>query len=439
VHICKKKQRSVVTCDIGAAYLNAEMQSSSVLMRLDPMVAMILRLLDKKYKPYAGEDGSMVVRLDKALYGCIESAKLWYENLSSYLMTVGYVQNPVGMCVFNREANGVQCTVSIHVDDLFITCVDEDVIEELLADLTDKYKDLSINRGKVHSYLGMTFDFSVAGRVSITMLGYIKEFLAICGVIGTARTPATENLFSIGDSPLLSDEMKAEFRSLVAKALYLATRVRPELLPLATFLAGRVQSPTEEDWGKLDHGCRYLNGSPELGLVLECDGDINIIGYVDASYGVHPDGKSHTGMAIRLGRGTILAKSSKQKLVSKSSTESELIALSDSSSLIIRCRDFLVAQGYNLKAATIYQDNMSTMALVEKGRSTSDRTKHINVRYFFVKDRVEAGEIKIEHMPTENMIADVLTKPLQGNLFRRLRKELLCCVTVVARRVNPLN
>ena len=88
-----------------------------------------------------------------------------------------------------------------------------------------------------------------------------------------------------------------------------------------------------------------------------------------------------------------------------------------------------MCQGYQLDADVIYQDNMSTMALVKKGCSTSERSRHINIQYFFVKDRVDSGEVRIEHKATGDMIADVLTKPLQGSLFARLRDLLLnCCV-----------
>jgi hypothetical protein len=118
-------------------------------------------------------------------------------------------------------------------------------------------------------------------------------------------------------------------------------------------------------------------------------------------------------------------RSGKQKLVSKSSTEAELIGLSDSLTQGIWTRDFLIFQGYTMAPATVYQDNMSTIALAEKGRSTSDRTRHISIRYFFVKDRIDSGEVRIEYMPTASMLADVLTKPLQGELFRAMRKQLL--------------
>jgi hypothetical protein len=176
---------------------------------------------------------------------------------------------------------------------------------------------------------------------------------------------------------------------------------------------------------KLERVLKYLNGSRELGIVLKPDKNLCVHAFIDASYGVHVDGKSHTGVIIGIGKGPVYAKSAKHKLVSKSSTEAELISLSDGSTQVIWTREFLIHQGYQLEAATIFQDNKSTMALVEKGRSTSERTRHVNIRFFFVKDRVDAGEIKIVYLPTAQMTADILTKPLQGELFRRLRTELL--------------
>jgi len=111
--------------------------------------------------------------------------------------------------------------------------------------------------------------------------------------------------------------------------------------------------------------------------------------------------------------------------VSKSSTEAELIGLSDCATQAIWTRNFLEQQGYKVGPATVYQDNMSTMQLAENGRSTSERTRHIHVRYYFIKDRIDSGEIEIKYMPTKLMIADILTKPLQGELFRALRAMLL--------------
>jgi len=140
---------------------------------------------------------------------------------------------------------------------------------------------------------------------------------------------------------------------------------------------------------------------------------------------VHKDCKSHTGTVISLGSGPVLVKSVKQKINTKSSTEAELVGLSDSMSVIIWCRNFLEEQGYKMPPAQVFQDNMSTIAMVRSGKPTSDRTRHINIRFFFIHDREKNGEIKIEYRSTETMLADILTKPLQGEQFELLRDELL--------------
>jgi hypothetical protein len=135
--------------------------------------------------------------------------------------------------------------------------------------------------------------------------------------------------------------------------------------------------------------------------------------------------KSHTGSIITLGKGAIYAKSSTQKLTTKSSTEAELVGLSDSSNQVLWTRNFIISQGYQHGSAIIYQDNQSTIQLINNGRSNSERTRHIDIRYFFLHDRIKEKEITIKYKPTNLMIADLLTKPLQGEQFRALRNQLL--------------
>ena len=267
----------------------------------------------------------------------------------------------------------------------------------------------------------MTFDYSVPGRVRISMEGYVQEVLMSCEVKGKANTPAKENLFTINElaEKLLSPRSKL-FHSRVAKLLYLGTRVRPEILTPIIFLTTRVKSPDVEDWDKLDRVLRYLNGTQDLCLTIELDAQINVLAYIDCSHGVHANGRGHSGSVISLGKGAVHASSAKQKLVSKSSTETELIGLTDKSSQVIWSRNFLIEQGHQVPPAKIFQDNM-----VEKGRSTNERTRHIHVRYYFIKDRVLKREIKLDYLPTGEMVADILTKPLQGSLFRTMRAKLL--------------
>jgi hypothetical protein len=192
-----------------------------------------------------------------------------------------------------------------------------------------------------------------------------------------------------------------------------------------SFLTTRVLNPDNDDLQKLNRVLRYLSSTSDLGIVLSATPASQVQAYIDASYGVHADYRSHTGMYITLGNGPIDVKSTKQKLNTKSSTESELVALSDMSSRVIWCRNFLSAQGETDHPALIYQDNLSTKALAERGAAASDRTRHVSLRYFWITDRMKSGDIEVIYKPTEDMIADILTKPLQGEMFKRLRDLLL--------------
>lgn len=151
------------------------------------------------------------------------------------------------------------------------------------------------------------------------------------------------------------------------------------------------------------------------------------IAYVDASYGAHSDCRSHTGLYITMGNGPVLVKSTKQKLNSKSSTEAELIALSDSLNEILWMREFLSKQNPNvpIPPATIYEDNQSTIHLINTKNNPKNSTKHVNIRFFFISDKVNRAEVTVEYHPTHEMIADFFTKPLQGSLFTSMRNKLL--------------
>jgi hypothetical protein len=135
--------------------------------------------------------------------------------------------------------------------------------------------------------------------------------------------------------------------------------------------------------------------------------------------------KSHSGLVLSLGCGPIDASSTKQKINTKSSAEAELIALSDKATRAIWCREFLTHQGHPPAPATLYQDNQSTIKLATNGIQSSKRTRHISIRYFWLKDRVDIGDVEVVYKPTTDMIADILTKPLHGDVFLYLRGLLL--------------
>ena len=130
--------------------------------------------------------------------------------------------------------------------------------------------------------------------------------------------------------------------------------------------------------------------------------------------------KSVTGVVLMLDDAVVHVKSSKQKISTRSSAEAELVAISDSLSHILWAREYMISSHSDVGTIVLYQDNKSTICLANKGRSTSERTRHIKIRYFFILHYIDANEIVIEYMPTEDLIADIMTKPLHGTTFRKL-------------------
>jgi len=148
--------------------------------------------------------------------------------------------------------------------------------------------------------------------------------------------------------------------------------------------------------------------------------------WVDAAFAVHNDMRSHTGATMSLGKGSVYSTSTKQKINTKSSTEAELVGAYDSMTLALWTQKFMEAQGYHIGDNVIYQDNQSAMLLERNGRASSGRrTRHIDIRYFFINDRIHDGDLRVEYCPTEDMIGDFFTKPLQGSQFRKLRNMIL--------------
>ena len=147
---------------------------------------------------------------------------------------------------------------------------------------------------------------------------------------------------------------------------------------------------------------------------------------IDASYAVHEDMKGHTGATLSFGKGGVYSGSWKQRLVARSSTESELIGVYDVLPEVLWTKQFLEEQGWKDSATVVYQDNTSSILLERNGQSSSTRrTKHMNIRYFYVTEQVEKRAIHVTHFPTEEMIGDFFTKPLQGTLFIKMRNYIM--------------
>ena len=287
-----------------------------------------------------------------------------------------------------------------------------------------------MTRGKIHDYLGMRFDFSEPGKVKVDMIDYVKEMLDDFSEsfkpTDSAPSPAADNLFAAGDSRTLDTERAEEFHTFVAKGLWASKRARPDINPAVAVLCTRVKQPTLHDWKKLKRLMLFLNGTKDDKLILSAD-DLHVMKWhADCPFAVHPDFKSHTGGDMTFGQGCPITKSAKQKLNTSSRTEGELVAANDMATMILWTKLFMEAQGYEIRKNILFQDNKSTILLENNGkRSSSQRTRAFNIRYFFLIDQIEQGNMSVEYCPTGEMLADYLTKPLQGQLFKKFRRRIM--------------
>ena len=228
--------RDVAHVDIPGAFLQTT-ASDDTIIRLQGVLVHTLLKINPSWEQYVIYEGrkrtpTIYSRAIKALYGTVGAAKLFFDNLSSFLSkNLGFEPNPYDNCVMNKQIDGSQCTIMFHVDDLKISHKSEDVVTMIINALSDKFggiMPLSISRGKLHDYLGMTFNYETPGQVMIHMYQYIHEMLKSIPDkykegIGSA-TPAPSNLYDIRDESadkveLLSEQDKNEYHTITAQLL----------------------------------------------------------------------------------------------------------------------------------------------------------------------------------------------------------------------------
>ena len=358
----------------------------------------------------------LYVRVLRALYGCIKSTLLWYELYSLILIKMGFKINPYDRCVVNKVINGHQCTIVLYVDNNKISHRDPEVVSEVLDAIPGHFGDLLISRGRKRGFLGMNIEFKER-MVLIKTEDQVKEAIEWGKSQGGCK-PA--------DSEPLSKNEADYFHSVVQKLLYICKRTRPDIEPAQSYLCTRVSEPRKDDNDKLTCVLGFLEKILKDKRKIGATDLQNLVTWVDPSYVPHKDMKSHTGGIMSFGHGTLHTKSSKQKLNTKSSTEAELVRVSDHLLYNIWMSNFMKEQGYDLKSNVLYQDNQSPIRMEVNGRnSCTGNSRYIDIRYFFVKDQIDKGYLTVKYCPTEQMLADFFTKPLQGALFNKFRSEVM--------------
>ena len=204
----------------------------------------------------------------------------------------------------------------------------------------------------------MTFDFGKKGKVKINMIKnvkrMVKDFKLKYKMDGTTDNAASPDLFKIGCGELLDKEQKEDFHTFVAKGLFCGKRVKPDIqLPIGVLIT-RVHEPNKDDWQKLVRIMKFLNGTLDNKMTISID-DINTVKwYIDTSFAVHQDFKSHTGAIMTMGKGALQNGLSKQKLNTRSSCEAELVGADNYATKVLWTKLFIEAQSYSIKKNIVY-------------------------------------------------------------------------------------
>lgn len=437
-----KQHRDIMTADIPNAFVQTDIDKKEIGERIimkirGPLVDMLLELSYETYSSYVVYEGNnkvLYVMMEKALYGMLQSSLLYYKKFRKDIESIGFVVNPYDPCVANRTVDGKQHTVTWHVDDLKSSHVNPKVNDEFLEWLKSKYASDEIGeikavRGHRHDYLAMVLDYTSPGVLKLDMTQYVKTMVEDfpLKLTGTGMFPWSNKLFTVDPkSKKLDDERTSIFHTFVMKGMFLCKRARQDIQPGIAFLSTRTSEPTEQDWAKLVKLMLYLKETQDEVTAMRADDTQTIKWHVDAAFAVHKDYKSHTGATMTLGEGVLCSVSTKQKVMSRSSTEAELVGLDDVISKILWSKLFIEAQGYRVGTTIVYRDNTSAMKLEENGKSSSGkRTRHFNIKYFYITDLIQRKQVQIEYCPTDAMIADYMTKPLVGAKFLQFRDLIM--------------
>jgi hypothetical protein len=418
------RQYTIAKIDVKGAFIQTEMEGPPVFIRCNKKLTRLIVKLLLGIKKYEQKDGTLFCRLLKALYGCVQASKLWFKKLSKFLQAEGYEPSPKDPCVMRKIVDGRIFLLLIYVDDILLFA-DQDEIKRMERVFIREFKWITMQVGNQQSYLGMQIELG-DGYATITMSNYVDKLLEEYGAVMDKTTPGKKGVFLVAEEAreLLEDERKV-FHWTVAKLLYLSKRTRPDILTVVSFLCTRVSVATEEDAEKLHHLLGYLQYTREKSLILKPQGILTVEAHIDAAFASHQDSKSHSGIAIFIGGAFVFGASRNQKCITKSPTESELVALTDNISFAEFFAEFFAfIINEDIKAPTIYQDSTSVISLITKGGGVM-RTKHLRMRMNLGKEALEMNRIIVKYLHTSKMIADGLTKVLEKKDFVIFRMLIL--------------
>ena len=376
-------------------------------------------LTDEIYmKPPEGSnyDRNKVLRLLRSIYGLKQSPYNFNKKLTKIIKDRGLIQSHTDPCLFYRNGKE-RLMILIYVDDAICAGATKGLVLKFIESLR---KDLELTSKPLSYFLGMQIEMNQAGDVHLHQTKYVEQVLARFNMTDCkpASTPCDASIYSI-KSEDRCDQQK--YRALIGSIMYLATGSRIDIAFITAYLCRYLDKCTPEHLAIGMRVLRYLKLNPSLGITYKRNSTEKTLVFSDADHASDPeDRKSTTGSLIMRQSGPVIWHSTKQSNISISSCESEFYGAAETMKAAMWMTKLLTELGIQEKL-TIQMDNQSAIAIIKQPQHYR-RTKHIEIRYMFVKQGYAEGKFELTYVETLKQRADWLTKPLNRSIFLKQRE-----------------
>lgn len=352
-----------------------------------------------------------VCKLQRSLYGLKQASNAWFNELDREMLGLGFKQSKIEPCLYQKQLEGnATLVVVIYVDDIFV--FGNSVVEKqkLKTALLKKFKVKDL--GAARHVLGMRLR---RGKDVI----YLDQEQFIVNVLSdfnmTDAKPVTTPMeVGIKLERAVNSNCTLPYQSLIGCLNYLSVNTRPDIAHAVSVLSQFNSCYDEDHFKCAKRVLKYLKGTSSHCLSFRKSNGLDLRGYVDADWGGAYDRKSFTGFVFKIGNNVISWESRKQQCVSLSSTEAEYVGLACGAKEAVYLRSLLDSLiTVQNKTVVIFNDNMSAHRIAEN-KMMHNRTKHIDIKYHFIRECVLSNQVVIKYMPTDKMLADILTKSVNG-------------------------
>ena len=370
-------------------------------------------------QPLGFEDGTTkVCRLQKSLYGLKQAPRCFNKKFQEVLLSLGLIQSQADHCVFYRRRPEGLLVLAIYVDDALVAATSDKLIDEILVHIQ---KTFEFTGGPLSYFLGIHIQKTADQDIILHQEKYVYNTLDKFGMANCkpVATPADANLYSLTTEEK-DDGNTKPYKELIGTLMYLAVCTRPDIAFAVAYLSRFLDNHSHVHWIAALRILRYLKGTPTLSLRYSSKAEEALEVYSDADFASDKiSRRSVSGQIVKLNGAPILWGSTQQKTISLSTTEAEFIAATEVTKSVIWLKQLFRELLCEI-TPTIQIDNQSAIKFI-RNPEFHQRTKHIDVKYAFIREKIENGDVKLDYVPSEYQLADLLTKPLSKVTFQKLR------------------